>query len=66
VRLIAALVVLSLSVFVLATLYLTGPERRCTRYIEIGPTEREGSRVACLRWERTSAWERISGAITGD
>jgi hypothetical protein len=66
VRLIAGLVVLSLSVFVLATLYLTGPERRCTLYTEIGPTEREGSRLACLRTERNSAWERITGAITGE
>jgi hypothetical protein len=67
VRLLAALGVLTLSVFVLATLYLTGPERRCVVYTEIGPrTENEPARVACLRTERSSAWERISGAITGE
>jgi hypothetical protein len=67
VRLLAALVLLSLSILVLATLYLTGPERRCTVYTEIGPRiEDEPARLACLRSERTNAWERIRGAITGD
>jgi hypothetical protein len=68
-RLNAALVLVTLSVFVLGVLYLTGPERHCTAYTEIGVRTRgepEGSGRACLTTERTSAWERISGAITGE
>jgi hypothetical protein len=61
-RLIAAPVVLSLAVFVLTVLYLTGPETKCAHELE---PRQDGGGVFCLRFERTNAWERISGAVTG-
>ncbi len=64
VRLFAALVVLTLAVVVLSVLYLTGPETKYAYNVPQRPGA--GSGLLCLRHERTNAWERTSGAVTGD
>jgi hypothetical protein len=57
------LVSITLALVVVGALYAAGPKYKCDR-MSVGGDRSQG-RHYCKDVARTSAWERISGTITG-